>query len=65
MQQLLQQQILSPAQLQSLMQQHTLFLQQQQQQQQHHHQSVSTTPEVSTDVMLDTSHSLHLKCPPM
>jgi forkhead box protein P len=38
MQQLLQQQILSPAQLQSLMQQHTLFLQQQQQ---HHHQPVS------------------------
>ncbi|EZA48497.1 Forkhead box protein P4 [Ooceraea biroi] len=36
MQQLLQQHILSPTQLQSFMQQHTLYLQQQQQQQQHH-----------------------------
>jgi hypothetical protein len=40
MQQLLQQQILSPAQLQSLMQQHSLVLQQQQP---HHHQPVSVT----------------------
>jgi hypothetical protein len=53
MQQLLQQQILSPAQLQSLMQQHTLFLQQQQQQ--HHHQPVSTVPQVSC-----TAHCLKL-----
>ncbi|KDR07589.1 Forkhead box protein P4 [Zootermopsis nevadensis] len=41
MQQLLQQQILSPTQLQSLMQQHTLFLQQQH----HHHQ-----PDTASDI---------------
>ncbi|XP_012274756.1 forkhead box protein P1 isoform X4 [Orussus abietinus] len=40
MQQLLQQHILSPTQLQSFMQQHTLYLQQQQQQQ-HHQDSAS------------------------
>ncbi|XP_066582795.1 forkhead box protein P1 isoform X4 [Prorops nasuta] len=43
MQQLLQQHILSPTQLQSFMQQHTLYLQQQQQQQQQqHHQDTAS-----------------------
>ncbi|XP_049845802.1 forkhead box protein P1 isoform X3 [Schistocerca gregaria] len=59
MQQLLQQQILSPAQLQSFMTQHSLFLQQQQQPPQppvpppppppHHHQPESTGDHASSD----------------
>ncbi|XP_046620125.1 forkhead box protein P1 isoform X2 [Neodiprion virginianus] len=47
MQQLLQQHILSPSQLQSFMQQHTLYLQQQQQQQQQQHHQDSTSEHVA------------------
>ncbi|EGI59968.1 Forkhead box protein P1 [Acromyrmex echinatior] len=50
MQQLLQQHILSPTQLQSFMQQHTLYMQQQQQQ---HHQVNS---------ILQCSHNIALNC---